>query len=33
MAYDMAKAQANAAREMEKEIEDVLSYAEYKSSI
>lgn len=27
MAYDMAKAQTNAAREMEKEINDVLSYA------
>lgn len=31
MAYDMAKAQTNAAREMEKEIDDVLSYAEIKA--
>ena len=31
MAFDMAKAQANAAREMKKEIEDLLSYANIKA--
>ncbi|MBL1214713.1 MAG: efflux RND transporter periplasmic adaptor subunit [Ignavibacteriae bacterium] len=31
MAYDMAKAQADAAREMKKEVEDVLSYANIKA--